>query len=94
MYEHDNALNGAFSVRGYRGIAWRALGWEVEPDEDTEWTGLYNRTGKVVCVMIGDDSKFAFDRDELTEVKREDYCGECGQIGCAHDGLDRGEIQP
>lgn len=29
----------AVRIRGYRGIACVVLGWHVEPDEDTEWTG-------------------------------------------------------
>ena len=38
--------------------------------------------------MVGDDRHFTFDPDELTPIKRRDYCGECGQIGCTHDGHD------
>jgi len=26
---------------------------------------------------------------DVTPLKREDYCGSCGQVGCRHDGLDR-----
>ena len=36
-------------------VAWHVLGWETEPDEDTEWSGCYNRTGRLVCQMVGDD---------------------------------------
>ena len=39
--------------------------------------------------MIGDDKHFTFDPDELEPLDREDYCGECGQMGCTHDGLER-----
>lgn len=79
----------AYAVRGYRGIAWYVIGWEVEPDEDTEWSGIENRTGRVVCVMVGDDRRKAFDPKDVAPLDRRDYCGVCGQIGCAHDGLDR-----
>lgn len=80
----------AYTARGWgQGIAWYVLGWETEPDEDTEWSGCENRTGRVVAMMVGDDRKFTFDEDDLTPIAREAYCGECGQIGCSHDGLDR-----
>ena len=71
-------------------VAWYVLGWHVEPDEDTEWTGYLHRTGDLVCVMVGDDSRFLFAPDDIIPIEREDYCGQCGQIGCSHDGLDRG----
>jgi hypothetical protein len=94
-YEEDSEKFGAaaYVVDGYKGIAWHVYGWETEPDEDTEWSGIEERTGKVVCVMVGDDRQFAFDPEDVTALKREEYCGECGQIGCAHDGYDRSEVE-
>ncbi len=98
--EHFSA--DAYSINGYSGIAWYVLGWETEPG-DTEWWDdeagetVYDddpetkRTGRIVAVMIGDDRHFTFDEDEATPIARKDYCGECGQIGCGHDGLDRSE---
>jgi hypothetical protein len=79
----------AYSVEGYRGIAWYVIGWETQPDEDTAWTGYEAKTGKVVAVMVGDDRRFTFAPDELTPLERVEYCGVCGQVGCGHDGLDR-----
>lgn len=79
----------AYTVRGYRGIAFYVLGWETEPDEDTIWTGQETRTGCVLAVMVGDDFRHSVDPGDLTALDREAYCGECGQIGCAHDGLTR-----
>ena len=79
----------AYRVAGYNGIAFYVLGWETEPDENTEWSGMEVRTGQVLAVMVGDDKRHRFDVDELTALPRADYCGECGQIGCCHDGLDR-----
>lgn len=58
------------------------LGWEVEPDEDTEWTGIENRTGLVLAYMIGDDRVYEFDADDLIAIDEEDYCPSCGQTGC------------
>lgn len=72
----------AYQVNSYRGVAWHVLGWEVEPDEDTEWSGIMQRTGKVVAVMVGDDRKHTFEPDELTPLGDEDYCPSCGQTGC------------
>jgi len=79
----------AYTVDRWSGIAWRVLGWKVEPDADTEWSGYYIRTGEIVCRMIGDDRDFTFDPDDVTPLDREAYCGECGQIGCRCDGLER-----
>lgn len=92
-WEDDDATFSAdaYSVRQYPGIAFRVYGWETEPDEDTVWSGIENRTGRVIAVMVGDDCRHSVDLEDITELPREDYCGECGQIGCAHDGLDRSE---
>ena len=81
----------AYQVSRYRGVAFAVLGWETTPDEDTEWSGCENRTGNLVCVMIGDDYHHSVDPADVTPLKREDYCGSCGQVGCRHDGLDRSE---
>ena len=85
--EYDAA---AYTVNGWgTGIAWYVRGWEVEPDEDTEWTGIMERTGRLIMTMVGDDARFSVDPDDVAPLDREDYCGECGQVGCRHDGLDR-----
>ena len=91
-YERDDKAfpADAYTVDDYgSGIAWHALGWHTEPDEDTQWSGYEQRTGNVVMVMIGDDRKFSYDPDDIHALEREAYCGECGQIGCGPDGLDR-----
>lgn len=92
-YESDDThfSADAYTVRGYSGIAFYVLGWETEPDEDTEWSGMENRTGNVVVVMIGDDRRHIVEESDVTPLDREAYCGVCGQIGCGHDGLDRSE---
>jgi len=82
-YEVDGRFDApAYRVKGYRGIAWYVRGWETQPNEDTEWSGIEERTGKVVVTMVGDDRQFVFDPDEVAPLQREEYCGECGQIGC------------
>ena len=59
-YEEDGAAfpADAYTVEGYRGIAFYVRGWETEPDEDTEWSGIEERTGRVVVTMIGDDHRY------------------------------------
>lgn len=79
----------AYTVKQYAGIAWHVLGWETEPDNDTEWSGCENRTGRLLMVMVGDDRKFSIDPEDVSELSELDYCHVCGQIGCGHDGLDR-----
>ena len=87
--DYETFAADAYRIDGYRGIAWVVYGWETEPTEETEWSGLEERTGRVVCVMVGDDKRFAFDPTEVHPLADLDYCAECGQIGCEHDGRDR-----
>jgi hypothetical protein len=90
-FEEDNESvpAHAYRVRQYPGVAFYVHGWETAPDADTEWTGMEERTGRVSATMVGDDRMFNFDPEDVTPLPREDYCGQCGQIGCTHDGLDR-----
>ena len=81
--EHFNAP--AYTVKGWRGIAFYVLGWETEPDEDTEWSGQERRSGRVVVQMVGDDGHHLCDEVDLAPLPREEYCGECGQVGCKGD---------
>lgn len=92
-YERDDQSfpEDAYTVRGYAGIAFYVRGWETEPDADTEWTGIEERTGRVIVTMIGDDRRIPVDREDVAPLERSAYCSECGQIGCGHDGLDRSE---
>lgn len=88
--EDDKAFPAnAYAVRGYRGIAFHVLGWETEPDEDTEWSGYEMRTGRVVVVMVGDDRRHAVDPEDVTALDDLAYCAVCGQVGCTHDGRER-----
>ena len=75
----------AYRIDGWNGIAWSILGWETEPDEDTEWSGCENRTGNLVAVMIGDDRHFSVEPDDVSELSEGEYCCVCGQIGCHHN---------
>jgi hypothetical protein len=67
--------SGAYvSVWGYGGVAWYVR---------------HVLDGQVICRMVGDDRDFSVGRDELSSLAREDFCGECGQVGCTHDGYER-----
>lgn len=88
-YEPDaKEFKGAYRLARSPGVAWHVLGWEMEPTEDTEWDGIMVYTGKVVAVMVGDDTRHVVDREDLTPLKRSDYCGGCGQIGCKCDAYE------
>ena len=97
MRHHFEKDDETFPADAYRiggrhgGVAWWVMGWETEPTEDTEWSGFEERTGRIVCRMVGDDADWLFTPEDVTPLEREDYCGECGQVGCAHDGYDRSE---
>lgn len=71
-----------YSVRQYPGIAFWADKAEGEPDEDTEWSGYVNATGRVLMVMVGDDTRHSVDPEDVTRIPEDGYCPGCGQIGC------------
>lgn len=76
-------FESAYKAAGWGdGIAWRAFDYEAEADEDTEWTGMYVATGLILCHMVGDDTSYGFDPDDLTPIGDDEYCSGCGQIGC------------
>lgn len=65
------------------GIAWRVDNYVTSRDEDYEWSGIENVDyDRVEAHMVGDDRTFTFDIDELTKIDEDEYCPECGQIGC------------
>ena len=72
-----------YRVEGYGGIAWYVWHYEKIRDEDYEWSGIETENrDRVVCVMVGDDRKFTFDVEDLTKLEEDEFCPECGQIGC------------
>lgn len=66
---------------------WSCVGCGTCIDEEPEPV----ETGRALVVMVGDDHRHVVDYDDITPIAREEFCGACGQIGCAHDGLDRSE---
>ncbi len=85
-------FSARYSVAGYDGIAFYLRGHAVESiaelDEYGDCIGGYDAedTGFVRAVMIGDDREHIVDIDDLTMIGDDDYCSQCGQIGCTHDG--------
>jgi hypothetical protein len=53
---------------------------DYEPEDDRE---------RVIAVMVGDDRKFNFGVDEIHVIPEDDFCSQCGQIGCTHDGREQ-----
>lgn len=80
--KHELDFDLRYRVEGYGGVAWRAIRWETKPDCETSWTGYEIPTGKVECVMVGDNRKFSFDPEDLTPLDDDEFCSCCGQIGC------------
>ena len=60
-------------------------------EEDWSETELVRSGDNVIAVMVGDDHKWSVDKSDLIEINEDDYCAECGQIGCCGDGRDRSE---
>ena len=77
-----------FTVAGYSGIAFYPVEAETAPDADTEWSGIENETGFVIMTMVGDDRRHVIDPDDVTRIADDDYCAECGQLGCGGDFRD------
>jgi hypothetical protein len=99
-------MTTAYRIDGRPGIAFRVVGWEqvwepymalvedVDTGEEYEvdsGDGEWVNGPRPLVVAIGDDRKEPVDLEDLTPLNRADYCGECGQVGCAHDGYDREE---
>jgi len=82
---------GAYKVRGQAGVAWRVFGREIETFDNGEGFPDWRETERLVCVMVGDDHREAFEPDDVTPLDEDAYCHECGQVGCTHDGRERGQ---
>jgi len=72
-----------YRIRGWDGIAWYVLGYELAPDRIHP--RVMSKTGKLVMSMVGDDRHFVVDPRDVSPLSRDDFCGGCGQIGCKAD---------
>lgn len=100
-------FKATYTVEGYRGIAWYAwryatvreplLGYYLDEDGQEcmeEIPGEYDEIedrSLIVATMVGDDRKFEFPIEDFTPIAREDYCSECGQVGCGGDAYPQEE---
>lgn len=75
-FERDGG-GGCVTEKGDPDCGHESIDWSDEPSHE--------RTGKLIVCMVGDDGHHSVDPSDLTPLKRSDYCGECGQIGCHCD---------
>lgn len=86
-------FDARYAVESYPGIAFYLRGYVMTRDADYDWTGIEDEDHSFVrAVMVGDDREHIIDVDELRALEDEGYCHVCGQIGCDHDGLERGYL--
>lgn len=83
MSETEFDFDARYTVEGYSGIAFYVTGYDMIRDEDYEWSGIeYEDKEHVRAIMVGDDRVHIIEIDHLTKISEDDYCPECGQIGC------------
>lgn len=46
----------------------------------------YRPDGRMIVRMVGDDRDWDVDPTDAMPLDDDEFCTECGQIGCAHDG--------
>lgn len=63
-------------------IAYVVRARETEPDEDTEWSGIENDTGRLVVVAVGDDYVSYAWPEDLEHIDDDTPVCPCGQLGC------------
>lgn len=57
---------------------------EVESEEPGDGDWIDNRD-RVVAVMVGDDTRYEFDKDEPVVIPDDGFCRGCGQVGCTSE---------
>lgn len=50
---------------------------------ETDREEIVDKT-KAIVIMVGDDDEWVVDTDDLEPISEDDFCYECGQIGCGH----------
>jgi len=77
VYAHEDFAGVALRLRGPVEL------YDLETDETVD------DADRVRVVMVGDDREHVVFHEDLRPLDEADYCAECGQIGCTHDGRDR-----
>lgn len=81
MYEYDEFD----TVSEVEDAELRSKRWRL-PGAAVRITRMAREPGWAYVVYVGDDREQLVEVSELTEIADEDYCHECGQIGCTADG--------
>lgn len=101
-YSVDGYAGIAFYLRGYETREEYEGDYLICDDDECDhagsdlcWTegdtSIVTDLDRVRAVMVGDDRVHSVDVDDLSPLDDLAYCAECGQIGCSHDGRERGE---
>lgn len=54
------------------------------PSDDGAGDWIDGDGSRLRLVMVGDDCEFEADADECTLLSDDDFCADCGQLGCGH----------
>ena len=71
-------------MASFPGVAFRVVGHAEKWNEKYQTTDI--DPDWVDAVMVGDDHKHRIEASELTVIGEDEYCHQCGQTGCTHDG--------
>lgn len=74
--DQDAGSDDYYERTGYRFPDENPANYTYDEPEEVE-----DRT-RVRAVMVGDDRVFIVDIEDLSPLEDDDYCPECGQIGC------------
>lgn len=99
MGDESNTVAGLSTDKHYRvnhmpGIAFYFRGMQTETrtewycedgEEDGYWDEEEVETGMAEMVMVGDDHIHIVDPDDIEELPEDEFCRDCGQIGCGHN---------
>jgi hypothetical protein len=81
-------FDARYTVAGYGGVAFWLKGWAILEHPSFEEDPVLS-DDVVLAVMVGDDEVHQVAVDDLTLIGEDDYCHECGQVGCTADGRTR-----
>lgn len=72
----------AFRLEYCPGVAWHAIAYEPMYDEYGDEDGY--TTDTIIAVMVGDNRRFRIPTEDCIPITNDEYCSQCGQIGCGH----------